>query len=416
MVIEPLPISNHLKYLFRGLKILNQSMAKLVNVAFRLIVFSIMAYFIVKQVIRYLENNDAPAFAYRKFLDAPKDNYAVTTFCVEDGLGVFDEEYLADLGYSAKDYYAFLSGTELDETNKTKLQKIDFDKSMMKFEDIVKSFKIIGQNATGGGAMLTWKAKIDGRDEMISPPFYKSYQDPQKLCFSRNNSYGPQGIRAHEYLSINKTLLEKLDGKIRVYHHQTDQLMKRICKYIISKDIDEIDFGMLEFWVSQVNVLRKRVDANEPCDPDVNDDQAVLTTTMKKVNCTPPYWMNMIPKNLTFPRCNASADLGVIQKVLTAPDKLMGIFTQYTEPCNKLSSVVTFQEKMKNTYNDNSTFLIVVNYLEEMYQEVTNKRDFDMEMLWSSVGGFVGMFLGYSLWQCPEMLLGLSCIKSLKKK
>ena len=81
---------------------------------------------------------------------------------------------------------------------------------MIKFEDIVKSFKIIGQNATGGGAMLTWEAKIDGMDETVSPPFYKSYQDPQKLCFSRNNSYGPQGIRAHEYLSINKTLLEKL--------------------------------------------------------------------------------------------------------------------------------------------------------------------------------------------------------------
>ena len=113
-------------------------MAKLVNVAFRLIVFSIMAYFIVKQVIRYLENNDAPAFAYRKFLDSPKDNYAVTTFCVEDGLGVFDEAYLADVGYSAEDYYAFLSGKEVDETNRTKLQQIDFDKSMIKFEDVVK--------------------------------------------------------------------------------------------------------------------------------------------------------------------------------------------------------------------------------------------------------------------------------------
>ena len=28
----------------------------------------------------------------------------------------------------------------------------------------------------------------------------------------------------------------------------------------------------------QVNVLRKRVDANEPCDPHVNDDQMILET------------------------------------------------------------------------------------------------------------------------------------------
>ena len=173
---------------------------------------------------------------------------------------------------------------------------------------------------------------------------------------------------------------------------------------------------MLEFWVSQVHVLRKRVDANDPCDPNVNDDQAAMRTVMKKINCIPPYWIQMVPRSLSYPRCNTSADLRVVYNIVQAPDKLMGIFNQYTEPCNKLSSVVTFQEKMKNIYNDNATFLVEFNYLEDMYQEITNKRDFDMGMLWSTMGGFIGMFLGYSLWQCPEMTQGFDCIKSLKKK
>ena len=51
-----------------------------------------------------------------------------------------------------------------------------------------------------------------------------------------------------------------------------------------------------------------------------------------------------------------------------------------------------------------------------MYTEITNLQDFDMPMLWSSMGGFVGMFLGYSLWQCPEMIGGLGSVKKLQKK
>ena len=434
-----------------------------------------MVYFIIKEIIRYRENNDTPAFAYRKFLNEPKDNYPVTTFCIEEGLGIYSEDYLTSKGLTTADYYNFLSGRELDESSNIKYQKIDFDETMIKFRDIVKSYKIIGQKANGNGAMKNWRANTgvkneaeadvdaeadaeadvdaesdaeaeaesdaeaeadadaegdsdaeaeaeaeadgftDGMNEITSSPFYKSYQDPIKLCFSRNNSYGPQGIRAHEYLSLNKTLLRNLDGKLRMYHHQTDQVLKRVCKHIISKDIQDINFGMLELWVSQVNVLRKRADANEPCNPNINDDQEVLKATMKKVNCTPPYWIHMVSKSLAYPRCNASADLRTIHDIVKWPDKLMGIFHLYTEPCDKLSSVVTFQEVMKNTDNDNSTLLIVVNYLEEMYTEITNLQDFDMPMLWSSMGGFIGMFLGYSLWQCPEMIGGLGSVKKLKK-
>ena len=390
-------------------------MGKFINATFRFIIFAVMTYFIVKQIIRYFKNNDSPVFAYTRFLDKAKDNYPVFTFCIEEGAGIYREDNLESLGLTGMEYQNFLSGKNVDKANETRLHEIDFDSTMLQLEKIVPSFKIIAQNATGGGEMVTWKASKDEIKPNPFPPMYKSYQDPEKLCFSRNNSYGPQGIRAHEYLMLNRTLLRAMNGKLRVYHHQTNQALKRICKYVISKDVGEIDFGMIEFWVSQVNVLRKRVDANEPCNPDINDDQAVLETTLKKVNCTPPYWKTMMSQENDFSNCNSSTQLKEIHSVLKAPDKLMSIFTQYTPPCDKLASIVTFQEKDKNPDNDDDSLLLVFNYLEEMYQEITNKRDFDMEMMWSSVGGFVGMFLGYSLWQCPEMLLGCTFVKTLKK-
>ena len=43
-------------------------------------------------------------------------------------------------------------------------------------------------------------------------------------------------------------------------------------------------------------------------------------------------------------------------------------------------------------------------YKEKYYQEIENVRDFGFETFWSSVGGFVGIFLGYSMLQFPELI------------
>ena len=40
----------------------------------------------------------------------------------------------------------------------------------------------------------------------------------------------------------------------------------------------------------------------------------------------------------------------------------------------------------------------------EMFQEIENVRDFGFESCWSGIGGFVGIFVGYSLMQLPELL------------
>ena len=43
-------------------------------------------------------------------------------------------------------------------------------------------------------------------------------------------------------------------------------------------------------------------------------------------------------------------------------------------------------------------------YTERFYQEIENVQDFTFESFWSGVGGFVGIFLGYSLLQFPAFL------------
>ena len=48
-----------------------------------------------------------------------------------------------------------------------------------------------------------------------------------------------------------------------------------------------------------------------------------------------------------------------------------------------------------------------ISYTTEDFQEIVNVKAFDVETLWSSVGGFIGIFLGYSLLQVTELLEAL---------
>ena len=52
---------------------------------------------------------------------------------------------------------------------------------------------------------------------------------------------------------------------------------------------------------------------------------------------------------------------------------------------------------------DKGYFRLTIPYATDTFQEIRNVKDFGFETLWSSAGGFVGIFLGYSLLQIPEL-------------
>ena len=54
-------------------------------------------------------------------------------------------------------------------------------------------------------------------------------------------------------------------------------------------------------------------------------------------------------------------------------------------------------------------------YMDDFYEEIINVRDFGFESLWSGVGGFVGIFLGYSLLQIPDLLQSLWALSADKR-
>ena len=76
------------------------------------------------------------------------------------------------------------------------------------------------------------------------------------------------------------------------------------------------------------------------------------------------------------------------------------IIDLYTPPCDEMSFVTIYQTQAWTS----KVIAIQVVYPRQTFQEIVNKRAFGFESFWSSVGGFVGIFLGYSLMQLPEII------------
>ena len=162
--------------------------------------------------------------------------------------------------------------------------------------------------------------------------------------------------------------------------------------------------------LSHVSVLRKRENSKIPCDKELkDDDKKFRDEIIKLVGCIPNYWKSLISNDNRIKTCETSYEMSEIFYYLMNKDEILSL---YDQPCNYMEvSVGALQQPYYPSY-----ILLELAYMDEHYQEFINVRGFDVEAFWASVGGFVGMFLGYSLLQIPETLTQLWIWTSLKLK
>ena len=97
----------------------------------------------------------------------------------------------------------------------------------------------------------------------------------------------------------------------------------------------------------------------------------------------------------------------------TAKYNFGNISKLYIEPCYQTTNVVSLAHSLTPLKDDFSSFIgraskmsvkIRIEYAMKGYKKATNNRAFGILSLWSQIGGFVGIFLGYSLLQLPSLV------------
>ena len=129
---------------------------------------------------------------------------------------------------------------------------------------------------------------------------------------------------------------------------------------------------------------------------------------IKKAGCVPIYWKDLdSDTNNNVRICDTRENLAMLKAMISSFNGVSD-----GRSCTNMDTLTINSKTVKLNQRH---ITIRVSYLENNYQETENVQDFTFESCFSSLGGFIGIFLGYSMLQIPETLSVIpSCAKRLK--
>ena len=390
------------------------------KVIFGLVCFLLALYFSLTQVVRFLANEDTSSISNKQFNLEPHDKYPTFSICLK-GRDIYwhKEEFLFNsFGVTSAQYVDTLMGNgqryDFDEKtglyNKELVELRNF--TLIEFTNVaLESYKVIigaeFKTQQDHHAKYFGKGKTGGKLEYN--PFYVGYQTYDEICFTRSSEYESDLIRVHDLISLDRNLLKpgtNLNLEIRIIVHYPGHLIRNFDKPSFRSILGSyINNKQLELKISRVTKLSKRPDSNVKCNPDLeNDDEQYLKEVVNGLKCVPPYWSHLqgIAK-LSTEMLRVCKTPEMLQNATNYVKHFKQVLGSYESPCVDMKSMVTFSRELDQLQRQ---FLIKVVYPETVYQEIKNVRDFTFETFWSTAGGYLGFFLGYSLLQIPELLHG----------
>ena len=388
-------------------------------------------YMAINQISRFIENRDASTIIYKRFNRSPDDRYPTFSLCFQgsDISWYQDELIFKEFGITSAQYGKLLKGEnvfkyEYDFTTRL-YRKIPIDIrniNISGFEmfhltpaDILSEVEFATQNLDDS---ITYDTAKNKKKPMGDIPFYIGYSSPEMICFTRNTTDFLGSLRSYDWLAFKGDILGKKiyqNVMFKIYIHYPGHLIRSFHKPNFESSIRSITQGsaadstmwekILKLTLSQVLVLRRRQDSNEPCDPENNDDDSKVKLEIIKLSgCVPTFWKkNLIDERIIekFDDCESPRQLHEIADHIKNYENVL---LSYTLPCVEMTVLSLLDKEVENKLDKPCMKIL---YTEEFYQEIENVRSFNFESFLAGVGGFVGMFLGYSVLQLPEMAKNL---------
>ena len=368
----------------------------------------------VRLIDRFLENRDATSITYRRYSDTVQDRYPTYSMCFQgtrfhwnNDLGIFSAY---ELTYS--DYERLLIGetpikyqynltSRLYKRILTKMgneSTVNLTTFHVQFSNLLSSAKFEYENSSHTVKIETQ----EGQASVKSAPFHVGYHTPEMICFTRDSDDSVGSIRLHDDMNFNIPILNYSlywGTSMKLFVHYPGQLMRSMDNPNFLSLFSEYQYGkMLEIKLSQGTVLRKRSDSIEKCINETDThDQFLMKEISRNFDCIPPYWIDILRVNMSLTECRSPKKLRDVYDYIKDTQRVAAL---YEPPCLDMYNAVTyyFQPMLRN---DPMMKLV---YKDKFYQEIQYVKDFNFESFWSGIGGFLGMILGYSMMQFPELL------------
>ena len=361
---------------------------------------------------RFQENKSTTSITYKKYEETAEDKYPSFSICmIGPKLHSYNDTAIFDSYKITSDQYnLMLEGKETFTYHYNPVSRL-YTKSTtrlnlasnVKFTSIVnrafqiKDILLRTEFVREDGTRRTYHGKQSGQNEVEQPPLYISNEKPGFVCFTRRSEYISKSPRTYDILFFNLQAMQGnvfKDVEIQIFIHYPGQLWRSLDTPSFTSSISNYkgDKNLL-LKLSQGTVLRYRPDSNAPCNEEIKDYDSYLEGHISnETGCIYPFWNTHPKESLNLGECASPEEMQNVSLRMRKYKK---------KSCVDMFKSVTWNWVDKEGPDDAN---IKFEYIDDYYQEIEYLAYFDGESLISNLGGFIGIFLGYSLMQVPELL------------
>ena len=359
----------------------------------------------------YGKGEDLSEISYKTFNQDTMSLYPSVAMCF---LNPFKEALLKDVegGINGNTYTSFLLGRHWNES----LLNINFERVTYHLQDYIVS------------AMAYYSIdpeqlhniEIKSIDEYTFPTFLGMYKC---ISFNMPNENKDRIILAS--ITIRNSIFPngsrpRRDRFLVMFHYPNQSFRNVIASKWIwpqRNDVSSNTSYLDTFCLKSMEVLHRRNKFHDHCEYRHNFDDELTTKIMLNVGCVPPYWNS----NQNLPRCKSKEQLNSFYNIVYNISHGYSVESKYTlQPCVDLQKLVfDFEEQeedieqmgycapQEKILQNESYTTICTGFLESNFKEIKKVRAFGIESLVGNVGGYVGLFLGFSIIQLPTFFMVL---------
>ena len=279
---------------------------------------------------------------------------------------------------------------------------VDFEGFHLKISDILLSANLTALDYRQSSTFT----KQQGDEILAKSPFTTTYHTPDIICFTRDSIHATGLIRLEDTFTLNNDLMNMEMYKateMQIFIHHPGQLIRSLDVPNFKSSFDNYRYDKtLSFKLSQSTIVRRRPDSSEPCNSRIQDyDMFLINEVLKEMKCMPPYWKDYVKGTIHLEECTSPENLQIAYNYTKTWKAVM---QKHFPPCIDMYTIAGWNWLDAEGTNNPEDTRIEFTYQEQYYQELWYLPDFDLETFISNVGGFVGIFLGYSLMQFPELM------------
>ena len=398
-------------------------------------VFCIFQAFLM--VEQYIENKDAAGVRYKIYqnIQSGPEQYPTFSFCLLGPLGTHFLEITKDSDFYDQLYYhpecqrpnTIHVWCEIQLYQKMLLGMADithnisvknFDSLTVDFMSNITKWKLSEGIFEDSNKILESLVRTKQQENML----YISYQDSYRVCVTRKN-VSKLGIdHMFDAFTIPLQFLGTPDLSLEIYVHQFGGLISQLARghtlkitpamtnrtIELSNSLKDTNSSVSisnEIRFKAIEILHKRQDADTPCNEHNHDnDREYKKAIVEKVGCIPSFWKSLMDNIKEMPPCTKTSEFQNIANLLPGVGNNKNIKNGtklYTQPCYDMAVSVTTTSRHEYTiFDEVEPHLSCIFYFEaDRFKEIVNYQAFTLGDLWSQIGGFVGIFLGYSCLQ-----------------